>query len=644
MSLQGTLVFKKFRLEYLIFIVVISTFFFWEQRNLHLDPAYAVQIPPVPDGHPSLLIESTPEAESTDEASAFTLKVNEYTTIPFEANWFPITGDWVVEDNKMVQQQSDSFDDVISYGQAFQQFRVRVTLHHVEGAGGGLLFGLPPDHTNHRANMVRYQINRNGISQLIWGYFNEDSRFVGQGFVQVTDPGTDEHVLEVIIGAERYTILVDGEIMAENARLVTPSGFIGLTSSNSITIFDKVEVAGLAQEGSLESATEGAWIEVNGHLQQFHLEPTQVANESIPIEDYLQAIQATATPVALMPNQFVPLPIQGSWFPISGDWVVRDDKLIQQQVDGFDHIISFGQEFQTFRMRVTLHHEQGVGSGLVFGLPADHTNHRAHMVRYDNKGSGIFWGYFDEEGSFVGQGYAPTDAPDILQHTLEVSVEANSYTILLDGLVIAENVRLVTPRGYVGLTSSNSVTVFDVVEVASLVGTGGFTASAETLVESLTIINGDWQQQGNGVQQLETQPSDYVASLGVLAKRYTLQATITLPENLDDAGGGIIFHMSQENSKIGAYMVRIADGGKHLFWGRFSPNGEFAGQGYADVNLQPGIPHLLSVRVDSGKYEISVDENVIAIDIPLEVNEGWIGLVSFRGPVIFSDLRILLGA
>jgi hypothetical protein len=48
--------------------------------------------------------------------------------------------------------------------------------------------------------------------------------------------------------------------------------------------------------------------------------------------------------------------------------------------------------------------------------------------------------------------------------------------------------------------------------------------------------------------------------------------------------------------------------------------------------------------VSRDSYSVLVDEATVARDIPLQSDGGWIGLLSFRGPVTFSDFNLRLGA
>jgi len=56
------------------------------------------------------------------------------------------------------------------------------------------------------------------------------------------------------------------------------------------------------------------------------------------------------------------------------------------------------------------------------------------------------------------------------------------------------------------------------------------------------------------------------------------------------------------------------------------------------------ISHTLEITVERDTYQIEVDDEVVALNVQLKQPEGWIGLVSYRGPVTFADVSVTLDA
>ena len=131
---------------------------------------------------------------------------------------------------------------------------------------------------------------------------------------------------------------------------------------------------------------------------------------------------------------------------------------------------------------------------------------------------------------------------------------------------------------------------------------------------------------------------------GVYAGVSSLETGITLPEDPDllDAGGGILFHMPERDSRNGAHMVRLA-GQDELIWGYYDQNGAFVGQGRAELEPAEQATRELQVVAGDGVYHIELDGQDIAQDVPLKQQEGWIGLISYRGPVAFDNISVTFG-
>jgi hypothetical protein len=336
--------------------------------------------------------------------------------------------------------------------------------------------------------------------------------------------------------------------------------------------------------------------------------------------------------------------------------VVADDRLVQQQATGYDRIISHGDVFAApATLRVSFQHREGSGGGVLFYMPQQISRNGAHMVRYADDERALFWGYFDEEGVFTGQGSAQVPAPGTARHTLEIISDEQSYAVRLDKRLIVQGVPLVSQQGHIGLVASQSVVAFDPVELfaadvaplASIEPITDSTSLSSTLnLGDLSFVDGDWTQEGATIRQTDPAATDFVSLTGVAAETYSLSVTITLADDsgVPDVGGGLIFHMPGRQEKQGAHMVRFGGAGSEIFWGYFDEGETFVGQGQADLESAPGAPLTLALMVSRDSYSVLVDGATVARDIPLQNDGGRIGLLSFRGPVTFSDFNLSLGA
>ena len=152
--------------------------------------------------------------------------------------WTPLHGDWHFEAHAIVQQQAEGYDHSLRYAGRFSQFTLRVSFRHRQGIGGGVLFHLPDGATTKQGHLVRYLEG----PTLVWGYFDAQGAFVGQGNAAVEPPGDQVHTLQIAVGEAVYSILLDDRVMAEKVPLVSPAGHIGLTASQSVVAFEAVKV------------------------------------------------------------------------------------------------------------------------------------------------------------------------------------------------------------------------------------------------------------------------------------------------------------------------------------------------------------------------------------------------------------------
>ena len=88
------------------------------------------------------------------------------------------------------------------------------------------------------------------------------------------------------------------------------------------------------------------------------------------------------------------------------------------------------------------------------------------MVRYsDCRPGGIFWGYFDDNGKFVGQGYANVSPPSDVSHTLRVVSGDKSYDVYLDDFLLAADVPLLRNYGYAGMITVQTAAEYESAQI-----------------------------------------------------------------------------------------------------------------------------------------------------------------------------------
>jgi hypothetical protein len=343
------------------------------------------------------------------------------------------------------------------------------------------------------------------------------------------------------------------------------------------------------------------------------------------------------------------------WRPISGQWAFSNDALVQSDPTGIDVAIVYtGSAFQEYSYSAALTHREGNAGGLLFNMPYTDRLNGAHMVRYsERRPGGIFWGYFDETGKFVGQGYANVDPPADARHTLRVVSGAETYSLYLDDFLLAADLPLHQNYGYVGLVTVQSTASFDQVEVGAAQVEAAQTPAASPALSAAglytstfdlpahRVISGQWETEGDIYRQTAPDPADYVLNTGLYAANYQVEADVLLPVK-PEIGAGFMVHMPERGRKNGATIVRFTDGGDGLFWGVYDAAGVFVGRGSVDLANKAEGDNLyhLAVAVRGDTLDIRVDDQVVVSGIVLPRTEGWIGLAAHGGPVTFNRLQI----
>ena len=348
------------------------------------------------------------------------------------------------------------------------------------------------------------------------------------------------------------------------------------------------------------------------------------------------------------------------WRPLAGAWRISNGSLVQDDSLGFDLAVAYTRNaFQDYTYTATFAHRDGNGAGILFNMPYRDQLNGAHMVRYsDRRPGGIFWGYFDEQGRFVGQGYANVSPPGDARHTLHVVSGVTTYDVYLDDFLLAADLPLMQNYGYVGLITVQSSAEFIRTQVD---GRGATVPSAaQTPVTSLPlaaagvysgtlgfpdegILSGRWEVEAGVFRQTSADVADYIYTTGLYAANYSIDADIFLPD-MRDVGGGLMLQMPERRSKVGATVVRLIKGGQGIFWGVYDEAGIFRGRGSVDLPLRPEGETGYRLHVDGkgDRLDIFLDDVLIAEAVTLPRAEGWIGLVAFGGPVALGNVQVVV--
>jgi hypothetical protein len=593
--------------------------------------------------------------------------VSDFDQTPGGAGWTPFGGDWAISQGELVQADPVAVDAGIGYEpSSFENYVVRVNFHHLIGVGGGLLFNMPSPYQINSASVVRYagQTNR-----LLWGFYDEQGNFTQQGEVDAPAPDAEPHQLRILSSEAGFDLHLDNQLLAQAVPQPRPYGHIGLLTSQSSVAFRSVEVYPLFGERSLPTLRTLA--PVGDALALETPAATSVVTSTVPTgtptpasRPTMRRTGPTPTPLAADSSNILIGPAavfdadlgrglrEATWRPISGNWRAANGSLLQDDVVNFDQsIVYVGNAFRTFALTVTLRHLEGSGAGLLFNMPYADQLQGAHMVRFsERRPGGIFWGYFDASGRFVGEGYTIVEPPGDRAHTLCVISSAGHYSIYLDGVLLVEQVPLQTAwdYGFIGLIMSRSAAMYQSVEVSDAASAAGpkrtAIATPQPAAASQAIVRGEWTMNEGIYTQGAANLTDYILNTDIYAVTYTAEVEITLPLS-PEVSGGLVIHMPQPERKSGAFLVRLIRGGEAIFWGAYDEAGVFQGRASAELTAPAATEgvYQLKLVVRGNRLDILVDGAPIANDVLMPRGEGWIGLLAHSGPISFRNLHINIG-
>lgn len=380
---------------------------------------------------------STPISASQSSASYENLGAN--SIVAFDGNWIPFSGDWQAESGSLIQLDPTGYDFGIGYeGDVFQSFTLEVSLAHLEGRGGGVLFNMPTPYQLNGAHMVRYSDQADAI---FWGYYDDNLKFTGQGHARLNaPPGQAGHTFKIMSAETTYDIYLDNQLIARDISLNRSEGYIGLITAQSKVSYNRVEVSKLKPVA-----------------EEVALAPTPTLEvEPSPTPKVVETASTLAGEVwqPALPNN-------------NKHWTADKTTIRQNSTEATDYILDmdvFAKEY-TLETRITLPGDSklpDVGGGIIFHMPEPNGKSQAHMARLTNGGKGVFWGYYDDNGKFIGQGRAELSG-QANTYNFKVIVQQSAYTLVINGETIAVDIPLTRQEGWIGLLAySGPVTFRDV--------------------------------------------------------------------------------------------------------------------------------------------------------------------------------------
>lgn len=159
-----------------------------------------------------------------------------------------------------------------------------------------------------------------------------------------------------------------------------------------------------------------------------------------------------------------------------------------------------------------------------------------------------------------------------------------------------------------------------------------FSTSFEGAGTDYLVLSGSWEQTGGDLRQVRDCGYDYTALLKTpQVENFRFEASVRGIAGVNQ--GGLVFNQSSEDTRSGAMVVDLANGGSVLRWGTYDNAGYYQFIGSVDVVSQG--TDTIAVNVQSRNIEIEFNGEVVGTTTT-EFPGGHVGLISTLSAVAFE--------
>ncbi|MEM7800911.1 MAG: family 16 glycoside hydrolase [Chloroflexota bacterium] len=585
------------------------------------------------------------------------------------SDWTEVNGTWVSNNSRLIQTDLKAYDAILQLSsQPLARYRLDSDFVLLDGAFDvGIIMNAPVLGETTDADLMT--ITNNG-TQVEVGYIDENGIFQFVSGFPITPPldRSLAHTLRLDANAGENTLFVDG---VEVASFLTrrASGHVGLVTSQGIFEFNNFRVENFEgrtfqSESAPAPVVQNEPAPVVGNVQPVPdalIESEPVGQQSQPAAD----IDATNPGVVQVPN----VTLGGSslvatsptllytggfdtgatgWAPLTGEWVVNNGIYEQVNLAGFDYVTMFEMDpLEHYSLEGELRMVDGEnGGGFIYNAPDPNTRIGAHVVDFTDSGRFLRWGYYDENSSFVFTDGVQLDPglSDGAFHNLRLVTHETETRVFVDGVEVGliENQN---SGGHLGLTASQARIQFDDLLITQLppetsLLNGDFVDGFDgAFPENWRTISGDWQIIDSEFHQTDVNGFDLTTVSNFAAEDFIFSTRVRLVGGV--MGAGIIYNMQSDDTIAGSHMFNFTQFGEALQWGRFNESGDFVFQGIANVDdASDGGWHELELVVQNGRSRIIYDGIILAENVPLTYESGFIGLLVSTSHVAFDDIQV----
>ncbi len=168
-----------------------------------------------------------------------------------------------------------------------------------------------------------------------------------------------------------------------------------------------------------------------------------------------------------------------------------------------------------------------------------------------------------------------------------------------------------------------------------------FDGSGDTPASEWRPISGAWTASDGVYSQQDMTGYDYITMLDLPEQsHFSMEARLRM--SAGEMGGGFIYNAPSIDSRAGAQIIDMDDGGRFLRWGHYDAAGNYNYDGGAplEVGLDDGEWHTLQLVTHGAHSTVIFDGKEMGQPDNLST-VGFLGLVTSRAQLAFDDLVIM---
>ena len=148
-------------------------------------------------------------------------------------------GQWNTNGDVITQSVTTIGEYILTSGTYASDYSIEATITLPNGGqtGGGFILNMPNQGSRKGAYIVRLV---NGGESVMWGYYDDNSQFQGQGSVNITK--ANSYDLTVVVHSNTMDVLLNGQTLFKNLKLTTSQGWFGLLAHGGVVKFESIKV------------------------------------------------------------------------------------------------------------------------------------------------------------------------------------------------------------------------------------------------------------------------------------------------------------------------------------------------------------------------------------------------------------------